>query len=104
MSTDEKDVLLTSEQQYTSEVMALHRLSDEETIIERARNGDSAARQALIESCLPYILKVARRYTLLMPSPADDFMELVCVGNLTIMNRFDYALYNAREVTPYLCG
>src|SRR5579859_5649572 len=90
--------LLTSEQQYRLEVGQLPRLTDEQerAIIERARSGDRQARDEVINICLPLILPVASRFVRQVRHA--DFLDLVQMGNLTVIEWLDRALQKDRPI------
>ena len=83
---------MSSVEQYRSEVLRLPRLtrSEESELVCRARNGDTQAKEALIQSCLGYVASVAYRYVCYMQH--DDYLDLVSVGNLAIVECFEKAL------------
>jgi DNA-directed RNA polymerase sigma subunit (sigma70/sigma32) len=60
----QQENILTSLEQYRSEVLRLPRLtaSEERELEQRVRLGDEQARQQLIESSLQYVARVAWRY------------------------------------------
>ncbi len=86
------DDLLTSEEQYRSITKHLPRLNSEQEdeMVQRARTGDAAAREALIISCLNYVGAVAHRYKRYLRH--DDYLDLVGVGNLAVVENLDKAL------------
>jgi RNA polymerase sigma factor (sigma-70 family) len=86
------DVLLTSQQQYWSELSTLSQLSrnEERELENRTRSGDEEAKAALIEGCLGYVSHLAWKYRFCLLH--DDYLDLVGVGNLAVVERFDKAL------------
>lgn len=88
----DQEVMLTSVEQYRSEVLRLPRLtqSQERDLVSRARSGDELAKGALIESCLQYIASVAWGYACYLRH--DDYLDLVGVGNLAIVECVEKAL------------
>lgn len=102
MSSDQ-EIVLSSVEQYRSEVLRLPRLtrSEESKLVYRARNGDTQAKEALIQSCLGYVACVACRYVCYMQH--DDYLDLVSVGNLAIVECFEKALTVEKPVA-YLLG
>ena len=96
-------VVLSSVEQYRSEVLRLPRLtrSEESELVNRARNGDTQAKEALIQSCLGYVACVAYRYVCYLQH--DDYLDLVSVGNLAIVECFEKALTIDNPVA-YLLG
>jgi DNA-directed RNA polymerase sigma subunit (sigma70/sigma32) len=59
----DQDIVLTSVQQYLSEVAGLSVLSrcEEAELVRRARLGDGQAKEALLHSCLRYVASVTSR-------------------------------------------
>ena len=96
-------VVLSSVEQYRSEVLRLPRLtrSEESELVCRARQGDKQAKETLIQSCLGYVACVAYRYTCYVQH--DDYLDLVSVGNLAIVECFEKALTVDNPVA-YLLG
>ena len=88
----DQEVMLTSVEQYRSEVLRLPRLtqSQERDLVSRARAGDEQAKGALIESCLRYVASVAWRYARYLRH--DDYLDLVGVGNVAIVECVGKAL------------
>ncbi len=88
----DQEVMLTSVEQYRSEVLRLPRLtqSQERDLVSRARSGDELAKGALIESCLRYVASIAWRYARYLRH--DDYLDLVGVGNLAIVECVEKAL------------
>ncbi len=86
------DELLTSEEQYRSITKHLPRFTREQEadLIQRARTGDSAAREELIFSCLNYVGFIANWCTRFVYH--DDYLDLVGIGNLVIVENLDKAL------------
>jgi len=84
--------VLTSEEQYRGITKRLPRLTreQEQDIVQRARTGDPAAREALIISCLNYVSAVAHRYKRYLRH--DEYLDLVGVGNLAVVEYLDKAL------------
>jgi DNA-directed RNA polymerase sigma subunit (sigma70/sigma32) len=84
--------VLTSEELYSREVRCIRPLTVEKEweIIKQAREGNMAARTALIKSCLNYVGCIAAwhaRY-----ARHDDYLDLVGIGNKEVVERFDEAL------------
>lgn len=102
MSSDQ-EIVLSCVEQYRSEVLSLPRLtrSEESALVSRARNGDTQAKEALIQSCLGYVVCVAYRYVCYVQH--DDYLDLVSVGNLAIVECFEKALTVEKPVA-YLLG
>jgi DNA-directed RNA polymerase sigma subunit (sigma70/sigma32) len=102
MQSDQENVL-TSLQQYRSEVLSIPRLSasEESDLEQRARLGDAQAYQQLIEAALRYVAGVAWRYLCYVPQ--DDYLELVSVGNMAVVEGMEKAL-TARQPSAYLRG
>lgn len=97
------DVLLTSQQQYRSDVSSLPLLTkNEERDLETlARNGDEKAKAALIEGCLKYISFIAWKHLAYIHH--DDYLDLVGVGNLAVVECFEKAL-TTDNPSAYLRG
>ncbi len=77
---------------YVSELGARDRLSEPQVdrLTVRAKSGDSEAREQLLESLLPAISVLARRYR----TPGLEFTDLIqegCVGVLRALERYDPA-------------
>jgi DNA-directed RNA polymerase sigma subunit (sigma70/sigma32) len=91
MSSGQEMVLSTVEQ-YRSEVLRLPSLtrSEECELVQRARNGDQQAKDALLQSCLRYVATVAYSYTCYVQH--DDYLDLVSVGNLALVECLEKAL------------
>lgn len=91
MSSDQ-EIVLTSVEQYRSEVLRLPSLtrSEESELVRRARNGNKQAKEALLQSCLRYVASVAYRYTCYVQH--DDYLDLVSVGNLALVECLEKAL------------
>lgn len=68
----------------------LPRLKNEETevLLRRARNGDSAARDALINGNLRLVLSVIQKFTG-RGENADDLFQVGCVGLIKAIDNFD---------------
>jgi RNA polymerase sigma-B factor len=65
------------------------RLPDEQELLRRYhRDGDIAARQALVEQMLPLVRTLARRYVN-RGEPLDDLIQVGCVGLIKAVDRFD---------------
>jgi len=62
----------------------------------QARGGDLAARNAVIERCLPYVTFLATTYAKLLSA---EYLELVQVGSLAITEKIDKALTMQSPVT-----
>lgn len=88
---------------YIIELHQIHPLSDDECIAleERARQGDQQARNMLIEDATRYVAKVASSYaaTYLQSS---DYLELVGVGNLALVEHLDQALEQGKNPSAFL--
>ncbi len=102
MSSDQ-EIVLSNVEQYRSDVLRLPRLtrSEESEFVNRARNGDTQAKAALIHSCLGYVASVAYRHVCYMQH--DDYLDLVSIGNLAIVECFEKALTVDKPVA-YLLG
>jgi len=99
----QQENILTSLQQYRSEVLRLPRLtaSEERELEQLARLGDEQARQQLIESSLQYVASVAWRYVCYVR--LDDYPDLVSVGNMAVVEGIAKAL-TATRPGAYLRG
>lgn len=77
---------------YKQETRSIPWLSDEDEIVyqERARSGDTAAREALILDCLNYVASVATHYA--RYAKHDDILDLIGIGNLILVENIDHAL------------
>jgi RNA polymerase sigma factor (sigma-70 family) len=95
--------LLSSRDQYVSELWRIARLSpdEEQTIVEQARTGDQQAKNTLIESCLVYVMHMAKVYHVYFEH--DDLLDIVQVGNLAIIEKLDKAL-TKENTAAYLRG
>jgi DNA-directed RNA polymerase sigma subunit (sigma70/sigma32) len=96
-------VVLSSVEQYRSEMLRLPRLtrSEESELVYRARNGNEQAKEALLQSCLRYVASIAYRYMCYVQH--DEYLDLVSVGNLAIVECLDKALTIENPVA-YLHG
>jgi len=98
-----QDPLLTSEQQYCTELAQYTRLPNEQehALIERARSGDAQAREELITSLLPNISAFAWKYFLTSAWEVAhlDYLDVVQAGNLTLVEKVDRALQ-----TDHVCA
>ena len=83
--------ILTNAQQYRYELSLLLRLTPEEerALRDQAREGDEQARDRLIENCLSYVAYIASRYKRYVHH--DDYLDLVGVGNLAIVEHIEKA-------------
>ncbi len=99
----QQENILTSLEQYRSEVLRLPRLtaSEERDLEQRVRLGDEQARQQLIESSLQYVASVAWRYVCYVRQ--DDYLDLVSVGNMAVVEGIAKALMATRP-GAYLRG
>ena len=85
---------LTAGTLYSAEIARLPRRSrvEEQALVARARQGNSEARRALIESCLPYALGVASFFYETRQLPHDDLLDLVQVASERMVKGLDRAL------------
>jgi DNA-directed RNA polymerase sigma subunit (sigma70/sigma32) len=99
----DQDVVLSSVEQYFNELAGLPVLSrDEEAdLVRRARQGDKQAREDLLHSCLRYVASVTSRYSCYLEH--EDYLDLVSIGNLAIVERLDKAL-SVENPVAYLYG
>jgi len=98
-----QDIVLSSVEQYCSEVSRLPILtrSEERELVHRARSGDRQAKEALLQGCLRYVAFVASRYACYMEH--DAYLDLVSVCNLAIVECLEKALTVDNPVA-YLYG
>jgi RNA polymerase sigma-B factor len=61
---------------------------ERELLIRYHRTGDLAAREELVERCLPLARELARRYTY-TDEPFDDLFQVACLGLIKAIDRFD---------------
>jgi DNA-directed RNA polymerase sigma subunit (sigma70/sigma32) len=96
-------VVLSSVEQYRSEVLRLPRLtrSEESELVYRARQGDKQAKDELVHSCLRYVCVVASRYVCYVQH--EEYLDLVSIGNLAVVECLEKALSVANPVA-YLYG
>jgi RNA polymerase sigma-B factor len=67
---------------------AATRETESALLIRYHRTGDPAAREELVERCLPLARELARRYTY-TDEPFDDLLQVASVGLLKAIDRFD---------------
>jgi RNA polymerase sporulation-specific sigma factor len=83
---------------YIYELNELHSrlLPDEESqaLALRACHGDADAKEQLITCCLRYVAKVAAYYAHFLPIPHDEYLDLVSVGNLALVECFERAIHS----------
>jgi RNA polymerase sigma-B factor len=72
----------------TMEARDLARLTDEELLDARFRDGDPAARDELVIRFMPFARKLAVRY-IHSREPLDDLVQVASVGLLNAIDRFD---------------
>ena len=91
----------TSFDLFRREVFSLDHFNWDEIdqIAERAREGDKTAREALIQRCLPFVIRLAWRYKPYLPH--DDYGDIVGIGNLALVTCLDSALA-AKHPVGYL--
>jgi RNA polymerase sigma-B factor len=65
-----------------------NQLTDEELFAQYRENGDSDAREALIERFLPFARKLALRYSY-TDEPIDDLVQVASLGLLGAIDRFE---------------
>jgi RNA polymerase sigma-B factor len=65
-----------------------NQLTDEELFAKYRENGDSDAREALIERFLPFARKLALRYSY-TDEPIDDLVQVASLGLLGAIDRFE---------------
>ncbi len=98
-----QDVVLSSVEQYFSELAGLPVLTraEEADVVRRARQGDKQAKEALLHGCLRYVASVTSRYSCYLEH--EEYLDLVSVGNLAIVERLDKAL-TVENPVAYLYG
>jgi DNA-directed RNA polymerase specialized sigma24 family protein len=96
---------LTASTLYSAEIAHLPRRSraEEHALVARARQGDSEARQVLIESCLQYALRVSRTFYSTHQLSHDDLLDLAQIASERMVAQMDKALA-ASEPCAYLRG
>lgn len=72
--------------------------AEERELAIRKDAGDQAARERLIESCLPYAIHIARRYQW-TGAPLDDLVQEANIALMRSVDRFDYRF--GRRLTTY---
>jgi RNA polymerase sigma factor (sigma-70 family) len=92
--------LLTNEEAYSKDVGEHPRLSDEEEerLVAQARLGNKQARETLILDALSYVMKVAHKYARICGAHGRwrvEYLDLVQVGNVTLVECMDKALAHA---------
>jgi DNA-directed RNA polymerase sigma subunit (sigma70/sigma32) len=90
---------------YSAEVARLPKLTraEEAELVRRAREGDTAARAALIVSCLASVFLMALRFYLTYRPVHDDALDLVQNASLEMLMALDRALMK-RHPGSYLRG
>jgi DNA-directed RNA polymerase sigma subunit (sigma70/sigma32) len=90
---NELPVILTNVEQYRCELHQVGRFTtaEEEEVIERARCHDPQARDALITCGLRYVAYIAWYYRP-YARKSDDYLDIVGVGNLALVENVDKAL------------
>src|SRR6266568_2289403 len=98
-----QDITLSSVEQYLSELASLPVLTrDEEAdLVRRARLGDKQAKEALLQGCLRYVASVTSQYSCYLQH--EEYLDLVSVGNLAIVERLEKAL-TVENPVAYLYG
>lgn len=99
----DQDVVLSSVEQYLLELAGLPVLSrdEEANLVRRARQGDKQAREALLHGCLRYVASITSRYSCYLEH--EEYLDLVSIGNLAIVERLDKAL-SVENPVAYLYG
>jgi DNA-directed RNA polymerase specialized sigma subunit len=92
---------LASFDQFRREVFSRPRVDWEEIdqLVWKARAGDEAAREGIIERCLPYVVWLAWHYKPFLPH--EDYGDIVGIGNLALVTCLNDALA-ARNPVVYL--
>lgn len=70
----------------------------EDMLVEQARNGSQDAKETLILSGLAYVIRVAYTYFLTLATHHDDFLDLIAIGNLALVEMIDTALTKQRPL------
>ncbi len=101
--SSQQEIVLSSVEQYRSEVLQLPRLtrSQEAELVCRAQQGDKQAKDELIQSCLRYVSLIASRYVCYVQH--EEYLDLVSIGNLAVVECLEKALTVANPVA-YLYG
>ncbi len=98
-----QELTLTSVEQYLSEIASLPVLSrgEEAELVRRARLGERQAKEELLQGCLRYVAAVTSRYSCYLQH--EEYLDLVSVGNLAIVECLEKALTVDNPVA-YLYG
>ncbi len=101
--SNQQEIVLSSVEQYRSEVSRLPRLtrSEEAELVQRARQGDREAKDELVQSCLRYVSLIASRYVCYVQH--EEYLDLVSIGNLAVVECLEKALSVANPAA-YLYG
>jgi DNA-directed RNA polymerase sigma subunit (sigma70/sigma32) len=101
--SSKQEIVLTSVEQYRSDVLRLPRLTrqEERELVQRARQGNQQAKETLLQSCLRYVASVAYRYVCYLQH--DEYLDLVSVGNLALVECLEKAL-TVENPVAYLLG
>lgn len=75
----------------------------ERDLVEHARRGNAEARELIILACLAYVIRVASTYFRTRSIYHDEFLDLVSVGHLELVESLDLAL-TKQSCFPYLCA
>jgi DNA-directed RNA polymerase sigma subunit (sigma70/sigma32) len=70
----------------------------ENMLVEQARGGSRDAKETLILSGLAYVVRVAYTYFMTLPTHHDDFLDLIAIGNLALVEMIDTALTKQRPL------
>jgi DNA-directed RNA polymerase specialized sigma24 family protein len=92
---------ITAQVLYSAEVRYLPRFEpgQEEQFIAQAREGDEAARHAILSRCLPWLIAKATSIYVEYEPHHSDFMDLVAQANLEITEALPTALAADKPIT-----
>ncbi len=94
-------LLLTDEEQFRKEILSLPRYTEAERrlLFDRARQGDRDARERFLLSFTGYVVSVARRFAQINESSHRiEFLDLVQIGRLALLERLDKALESPNPI------
>ncbi len=94
--------MLTSWEQYRSEILNEPTLSDTEmqALAKQAGSGDEEAKELFVKQCLRFVIHDSYKYTQFIRN-YDDRMDLISAANERVAEALDQAL-SKREPTPYI--
>jgi DNA-directed RNA polymerase specialized sigma24 family protein len=100
--------VLTMEGQFHADLTFVSSLlpqEEEVSVVERARQGETEARDALLLMQLPYVRVVARKYAAISSESGHhrlEYLDLIQVGSLALVEHLDQALEHPNPC-GYLC-